>query len=134
MQPSRHIRAAVVAGSLSFLFLLQGCGGASEAAEEPKSPPSVVATVPANGAVNVAPGAATVSVTFNQPMQAGWSFVVSPYGEAPKIGKPSLSSDRRTISASVELEPGKTYALWLNSPSHRNFMSAKRRPAAPYHY
>jgi hypothetical protein len=134
MQMLRFIRPVEFAALLSMATLLHGCTGPSQASEAAESPPSVVATSPANGAENIDAATTEVSVTFNQPMQAGWSFVVSRHGETPALGTPRLSADRRTIVAPVKLEPGKAYAVWLNSPSHRNFMSAKGRPATPYHY
>lgn len=125
---------ALALGAVGYLVVAQGCGSPTQAANPIVSPPSVVATSPANGEANVDPNTRRISVQFSQPMQPGWSFVVSPYGETPKLSRPVLSPDKRTITADVVLEPGTTYALWLNSPSHRNFMSAKGRPAAPYHY
>ncbi len=40
--------------------------------------------------------------------------------------------DRRTCVASVKLEPGKTYAVYLNSPKFTNFRDLEGRPAVPY--
>jgi RNA polymerase sigma-70 factor (ECF subfamily) len=51
----------------------------------------------------------------------------------PKVdGKPKYLADRRTAVLPVKLEPGKTYALWLNSEKFQNFKDADGRPAVPY--
>jgi len=47
-------------------------------------------------------------------------------------GKPKYEDDRRTCVLPVKLEPGKTYAIWVNSPKFRNFKDADGRPAVPY--
>jgi RNA polymerase sigma-70 factor (ECF subfamily) len=40
--------------------------------------------------------------------------------------------DKRTCVVKVKLEPGKTYAIWLNSEKFHNFKDADGRPAVPY--
>lgn len=125
---------ALALSAVGYMAVAQGCGTPTQAANPVASPPSVVSTSPSNGDTNVDPRTRQISVQFSQPMQSGWSFVVSPHGKTPALARPTLSPDKRTITADVVLEPGTTYALWLNSPSHRNFISAKGRPAAPYHY
>ena len=48
-------------------------------------------------------------------------------------GKPiHYEKDRRTCVLKVKLEPGKTYAIWLNSDKFTNFKDADGRPAVPY--
>jgi hypothetical protein len=51
----------------------------------------------------------------------------------PKLaGKPHYDKDRRACVLPVKLEPGKTYALWLNSEKYTNFKDADGNPAVPY--
>ena len=67
------------------------------------------------------------------PTPGSWSW--SNYGEgvAPRTaGKPRYLDDKRTCVLPVKLEPGKTYALWLNTARFRNFKDADGRPAVPY--
>jgi hypothetical protein len=40
--------------------------------------------------------------------------------------------DKRTCVLKVKLEPGKTYAIWVNSDNFKNFKDADGRPAVPY--
>jgi RNA polymerase sigma-70 factor (ECF subfamily) len=47
-------------------------------------------------------------------------------------GKPKYLSDKRTCVLPVKLEPGKTYAIWVNSEKFDNFKDAEGRPAVPY--
>ena len=57
-----------------------------------------------------------------------------------QVGWPGLSlrspgmhlKDKRTCVVKVKLEPGKTYAIWLNSEKFHNFKDADGRPAVPY--
>jgi RNA polymerase sigma-70 factor (ECF subfamily) len=45
---------------------------------------------------------------------------------------PCSAEDRRTCILPVKLQPGKTYAVWVNSQKFRNFRDAKGQPAVPY--
>ena len=67
-------------------------------------------------------------------MQDGsWSW--STWGEEnfPKTtGKPRYLTDKRTCVLPVELQPGRTYAIWLNSNNFGNFKDAEGRQAVPY--
>jgi hypothetical protein len=48
------------------------------------------------------------------------------------IGKPHYLPDGRTCVATVKLQPGKFYALWLNSDQFKNFKDTNGQPAVPY--
>jgi hypothetical protein len=67
-------------------------------------------------------------------MQDGsWSW--STWGEEnfpATTGKPHYLSDSQTCVLPVKLEPGKFYAVWLNSEKFKNFKDASGRPAVPY--
>ncbi len=96
--------------------------------------PVVVRTVPQDGATDVDPKATEIKVTFSKDMEDGsWSWSQLSEGSFPKIiGKPSYLKDKRTCVVKVKLEPGKTYAIWLNSEKFQNFKDADGRPAVPY--
>jgi RNA polymerase sigma factor (sigma-70 family) len=99
-----------------------------------KLPPVVVRSTPASGADDVDPALGEIKVTFSKPMTDGsWSWSQLSDESFPKIqGKPKYDASKRTCSASVKLEPGKTYAIWLNSGRFRNFKDASGQPAVPY--
>jgi hypothetical protein len=62
-----------------------------------------------------------------------WSWSTAEEGdELPDSGKPSYFKDKRTCVLPVKLEPGKTYAVWLNSEKFQNFKDAQGRSAVPY--
>src|SRR5262249_23302336 len=80
-------------------------------------PPVVVKTVPEAGTGNVDPKLAEIQVTFSKEMQDGtWSWSTLSQESFPKVeGKPKYLADKRTCVLPVKLEPGKTYAIWVNS-------------------
>ena len=127
----RHLIAAAVAGSLS-------CGMDFVLAAEPptieNTPPVVVKTEPQAGLTDVEPGRRDISVTFSKPMRAGsWSWVeLSKESFPSKTAEPHFLSDQRTCVLPVLLEPGTTYAIWLNSPPYLNFQDQGGRRAIPY--
>ncbi len=109
---------------------------------KPEAPPLpstllVVSTEPADGAVNVDPSLTKILIEFNQPVnQESWSFVLSELGEYPPTTGDPYFSDEKTCVLPVKLEPGKTYGIGVNSPSHRNFVSAADETisAEPYQF
>jgi len=116
-------------------FLLQP----DAASDEPKQvlgtlPPVVVRTVPATGATDVPPGVTEIRVTFSKPMADGsWSWASAWEDSLPEsIGEAHYEPDRRTCVLKVKLEPGRTYAYWLNSGKFRNFQDRDGRAAVPY--
>lgn len=97
-------------------------------------PAVVVKTVPESGAARVDPGLGEIKVTFSKDMLDGsWSWVQMSNESFPKlVGQPKYLQDKRTCVAKVELEPNKTYVVWLNSEQFHNFKDANGRPAVPY--
>jgi RNA polymerase sigma-70 factor (ECF subfamily) len=98
-------------------------------------PPVVVQTVPKAGDTKVDAGKVKeVRVTFSKDMMdKSWTW--SQYSEEtfPKVtGKVHYAKDRRTCVLPVKLEPGKTYAFWLNSEKFQNFKDADGNSAVPY--
>ncbi|HEV3120545.1 MAG TPA: Ig-like domain-containing protein [Isosphaeraceae bacterium] len=114
-------------------FLLSGAARAQEITLD-SAPPVVVKAVPEAGASDVDPATAEIRVTFSQPMQDGtWSWATVSNETFPRTtGKPKYMDDRRTAVLPVKLEPGKTYAVWLNSANFQNFKGANGKPAVPY--
>jgi RNA polymerase sigma factor (sigma-70 family) len=99
-----------------------------------KAPPVVVKSVPQAGDDAVDASTTEIRVTYSKDMQDGsWSW--STWGEDtfPKMtGKPHYDADKRTCIAPVKLEPGRTYAIWLNSNNFGNFKDAAGKSAVPY--
>jgi RNA polymerase sigma factor (sigma-70 family) len=124
----------------------QPATGAAAAPQAPKEEPAgdevtlataapvVVRTVPEAGSDGVDPDLAEIKATFSKDMLDGdWSWVTFGKENFPKLaGKPKYLADKRTAVLPVKLDPGKTYALWLNSEKFRNFKDTDGRPAVPY--
>lgn len=125
-------RAAVLG-----VTLVCGLLGAAAPADEvslDSVPPVVVKTVPEAGAGDVDPKLTEIKVTFSKDMQDGsWSWVTLSKESFPKMdGQPKYLADKRTCVLPVKLEPGKTYAIWVNSDKLTNFKDAAGRAAVPY--
>ena len=119
-------------------LLVMGCGvslalGAEELTVS-TAPPVVIRTVPEAGQADIDPALKEIRATFSKPMRDGsWSWVQISPGSFPKLaGQPSFQADERTAVLPVALDPGRTYAIWLNSPSHENFQDSEGRKAVPY--
>ncbi|WP_207780680.1 sigma factor-like helix-turn-helix DNA-binding protein [Caulobacter radicis] len=95
------------------------------------SPPRVVAVSPMPGAV-VPAGRLALTVTFDQPMQAGWSFVARDPATYPACERtPRQSADRRSFTLACAVEAGREYEVGFNSDRPRNFASETGAPAIP---
>jgi hypothetical protein len=106
-------------------------------ADEPSvatAAPVVVSTEPRAGQTDVAPGIKEIRVTFSRTMRDGsWSWVKLSDTSFPKTtGNPRFLDDQRTCVLPVSLEPGKTYAMWLNQPPYANFEDQDGHKAVPY--
>jgi hypothetical protein len=97
-------------------------------------PPVVVKTIPEAGAAEVDPKLTEIKVTFSKDMKEGaWSWAtLSKESFLTMDGKPKYLRDKRTCVLLVKLEPGKTYAVWVNSKKFDNFKDAGGRSAVPY--
>lgn len=113
-------------------FLL-GTAEAQEITLE-SAPPVVVKTAPEAGADAVDPSETEIRVTFSKEMRDGtWSWSTASKESFPETaGKPSYAKDKRTCVLPVKLQPGKTYAIWINSQKFHNFKDAAGQPAVPY--
>ena len=98
------------------------------------APPVVVKSVPQAGAADVDSNLKAISVTFSKDMADGsWSWSQLSDESFPKVdGKPKYDKDKRTCVLPVKLEPGKSYAIWINSEKFGNFKDADGRSAVPY--
>lgn len=97
-------------------------------------PPVVVKTVPEAGASEVDPKLTEISVTFSKEMTDGqWSWSTMTADSFPKVGgDPKFEKDKKTCVLPVKLEPGKTYAIWVNSAKFTGFKDSDGHPAVPY--
>ena len=105
------------------------------------SSPKVVKTAPAAFANEVEASVDKITVTFDRPMKdKSWSFTSPDKAFTERTGAvfPERSGEiaydaaRTTCTMPVKLAPGKVYWVGVNSPSHRNFVSADGTPAADY--
>ncbi len=98
------------------------------------APPVVVQTVPKSGDTEVDPSLKEIQVTFSKDMMdKSWSWSTASKNTFPELkGDPRYVDDRRTCVLPVKLQPGKTYATWINSGRFTNFKDRDHRPAVPY--
>lgn len=79
------------------------------------NPPSLIQTSPQFWAVGVSPATQTrVSLTFNQPMRAGFADWFGRGVLSPNASSNEMGQDQSSFSIRVRLEPGKVYILALN--------------------
>jgi RNA polymerase sigma-70 factor (ECF subfamily) len=90
--------------------------------------------MPEAGMTSVDPNVTEIKVTFSKEMQDNsWSWSTLSKDSFPETGgKPSYLPDKRTCVLPVKLQPGKTYAIWLNSAKFQNFKDVAGKPAVPY--
>ncbi|HEU4960321.1 MAG TPA: LuxR C-terminal-related transcriptional regulator [Sphingomonas sp.] len=95
--------------------------------------PHVVSTYPAEGSV-IAPGAFTLTVTFDRPMLEGsMSYTRSSADTQVDCRFPAtLSADRRTFTVQCSAAPGRRYEVWFNREPYMNFRSAEGVSSRPY--
>jgi hypothetical protein len=95
---------------------LAGCSAADATA--PADGPIVVNTVPSDGELDVDSELAALSVTFNESMGDGWSWVTETGHRAPEVKGFAFYVDDVTNVLPVQLAPHTRYAIWVNSPDH----------------
>jgi len=119
--------------SLLALIIISLSGGADEITIE-TAQPVIVKTVPQAGAAEVDAKTTEIKVTYSKDMtDESWSWSQISDDSFPKVvGKPKYLKDKRTCVLTVKLEPGKTYAIWLNSEKFDGFKDADGRSAVPY--
>jgi RNA polymerase sigma-70 factor (ECF subfamily) len=120
---------------LAVMVVLASCGSLWAQDEQKQSvaalPPVVVKTVPEAGDTKVDPSVAEVRVTFSKKMNnRSWTWAGQIDSWA--TGRPRFLTDGKTCVLPVKLEPGKTYVVWINSPSFQNFKDTKGQASLPY--
>ncbi len=136
-KPASRAAWPLLAGASAMIVMAAAIGAfaalavADHKEPRPLAPPRVVAVSPAPGAV-VPAGALALSVTFDQPMQAGWSFVSRDPATFPACApKPVQSKDRRSFTLSCTVQAGRSYEVGFNNDRHRKFASDTGVPATP---
>lgn len=125
----------LVLGAFVFsLVCLPGPGLRSEGPTLENAQPVVVKTVPEAGADLIDPMTKEIRVVFSKEMTPGsWSFGLVDKDSFPKTnGKARFSEDKKTCILPVQLEPGKTYGIWINSPKLTGFKDSLGQPSLPY--
>ncbi|MBN2163647.1 MAG: hypothetical protein JXR25_03625 [Pontiellaceae bacterium] len=98
-----------------------------------RSGPVVVEVSPGILMNAVDPDICEISVTFDCAMlDNSWSWTGGGEHYPKIIGRPEYDSDCKTCTLPVRLEPGRWYAIGVNSPAHANFRSENKVPADPY--
>jgi len=100
-------------------------------------PPSVVKTVPTCGDTKVSATTKQIKVTFSKDMMTKqmWSWCMQSQASFPEITNQKgikYLQDKRTCILPVNLKPGKTYAIWLNTQKNNAFRDTKGNSAIPY--
>ena len=117
---------------LAFTFISALLPLRAQAQSIESMPPVVIKTVPESGATDVVAGTVEIKVTFSKKMaDNSWSWATAWQGSAP-VGKPRYEADGKTCAMTVKLEPGKTYAYWINSEKFRNFKDRQGHSSVPY--
>lgn len=96
--------------------------------------PVVIKSVPEAGSATVDPSTTEIRVTFSKEMQPGvWSWGMIDKESYPGTSDaPKYLDDKRTCVLPVKLQPGKTYAVWINTEKLHNFKDVKGQIAVPY--
>ena len=96
--------------------------------------PVVIKSVPESGSSSVDPSTTEIRVTFSKDMQpGGWSWGMTSKDSYPGTSEsPKYLDDKRTCVLPVKLQPGKTYAVWINTEKLQNFKDTKGMVAVPY--
>jgi RNA polymerase sigma-70 factor (ECF subfamily) len=96
--------------------------------------PVVIKSVPEAGSAAVDASTTEIRVTFSKEMQPGaWSWGMMDKETYPGTSEaPKYLDDKRTCVLPVKLQPGKTYAVWINSEKLHNFKDTKGQIAVPY--
>ncbi len=128
-------RAIVCSVALVLLPMAPGNGQdtAVKKAKRPTTPyPTIVETIPAQGATDVDPGLDTVTVKFDRDMGGGMSWTGGP-PQMPQVDKSRKAqwTDKRTCVLPVKLAAAKIYRVGINSKSYQNFRSAGGTPTPP---
>jgi Bacterial Ig-like domain len=96
--------------------------------------PVVIRSMPEPGNDSVDPALTEIRVTFSKDMQPGsWSWCLINKETYPGTSDaPRFLDDKRTCVLPVKLQPGKTYAVWINSEKFHDFKDSRGLLAVPY--
>jgi len=130
----RSFRASIAVAAVLGLSVLVAWAETGETLTIANAPPVVIATVPVSGSTGVDPNLKEIRVTFSKPMMdKNWSWSQTSAAAFPQVdGDIHYDKDGRTCVLQVKLEPGTTYASWLNSQKFGNFKDQDGRSAVPY--
>jgi hypothetical protein len=121
---------------IAFAVLLSGLllSAPADCSASDQTVPRVISTSPANGAPNVDPKLAEISVTFSRPMMdKSWSWCYEDKNKFPQIiGQPKYMDNFTKNIITVKLEPNKEYVIWINTSKIKNFKDKTGTPAVPY--
>jgi predicted Ser/Thr protein kinase len=100
----------------------------------PLVPAVVIKTVPESGTSEVDPALTELQATFSKPMkQDRWAWCYEHEENFPeKTGEPRYLADGCTCVLPVKLQPGKVYAVWINTDKIQTFQDEGGLPALPY--
>ncbi len=113
--------------------LLGQAGTRSRQAQPTGGPPRIVSTSPANGAKQIDPATAEVTVTFDRDMEPSFTWNGDGPGYPFVPGTTAFWRDQRTCVLPVKLEAGRNYRVGLNtfSPNIQAFQSVEGVRALP---
>ncbi len=128
-----RILVAVMGVTMLLGIVSANAGGTSVAT----LPPVVVKTVPTAGDTSVDPSLSEIRVTFSKDMMTDrmWSWCFQSRDTFPEVTDKNgirYLDDKRTCILPVKLQPGKTYALWINTQKNTNFKDTNHASAVPY--
>jgi len=129
------IRSATIVQVLAVVTLAWGVHTDEVTVES--MPPSVVRTVPQSGDMEVPATTREIQVTFSKDMMTErmWSWSMVSPATFPRITNQQgirYLEDNRTCILPVHLEPGKTYAIWINTQQQDGFRDTSGNPSVPY--
>ena len=137
-----HMKAVIMKRLGAIVFVaavisVSAIAQAQDAISVESMPPVVVKTFPQSGDTEVDPSIREICVTFSKDMMTNnmWSWVIHTRDTFLEVvGDVKYLDDKRTCVAPVRLEPGKTYAIWFNSPNYRHnaFRDTQNNPVVPY--
>ncbi len=94
-------------------------------------PPTIVSLAPENGATVVSAATTILTVEFDRPMGAGFSFVAIDDNFPETDGVATWSEDNRVCTLKVGLKPNHTHQIGLNHENFVNFRSEANVPLVP---
>ena len=124
----------MIVGLLTLIGGASGDANSDSGVSLASAPPVVVHTFPESGTDGVDPTITDIKVTYSKDMMDhSWSWSTWGKNTFPETtGKPHYEADKRTCVLPVNLKPGRTYAIWLNSGNFHGFQDSTGITAVPY--